>query len=431
MALRGLSNMARPLAALGAAAVVLTACAPSTTGSGSGDDGGETTLTVWSWRTDDADEYNAIFDVYEKSHPNVTVEFKAFKETVYNTKLKTGLSAQQGPDVVQLRAYGGLQPLVEANRLVPLGDKVDVSSIPDDVLEGARGREDGKLYGVPVAIQTLQIFYNKEIFAKHNISVPQTWEEMITAAKKLKQAGVLPFATTGKDIWMLPIIREIFGAERAGGQQFAQKVLSGKTDFTDPDYVASLKLLKKLQPYFPENVTGVPYEDAQILFASGQAAMYPGGSFELAVFQDKAPDMKMGVFQAPPAPNSVIDHSVTPGWMDSSYGVSAKSDSKKAALDLVRWMATKEFGQMFTNKVKQISPVKGVKPKDPLLAEMVSNYQKNPAPYTMLIHFRYGEPNGDVLEGKGIQAMFLGKKSAKEVAQRVQQGISTWFEPKG
>lgn len=429
MALRGKAHAA---VALGASVLILAACAPSTSGGGDGGgSGGATTLTVWSWRTEDVDEYNKIFDVYEEKHPNVTVDFKAFKNTTYDTKLKTGLSAQQGPDVVQLRAYGGLQPLVAAGRLVPLDGKVDVSSIPDDVLKGARGREDGKLYGVPVAIQTLQIFYNKEIFAEHNISVPQTWDQMIAAAKKLDSSGVTPFATTGKDIWMLPIIRETFGATRAGGKKFAQQVLSGKTDFTDPDYIASLKLVKKLQPYFPDNVTGVPYTDAQVLFSSGQAAMYPGGSFELAFFQDKAPDMKIGVFQAPVAPNAVIDHRLTPGWMDNSYGVSAKSDSKKAATELVRWMATKEFGQMFTDKLKQITPVEGVQPKDPLLAEMVTNYRKNPSPYTMLIHFRYDEPNGDVLEGEGIQAMFLGKKSAAEVAQKVQQGISTWFEPKG
>lgn len=416
-------------------ALVLASCVPSTTGSGGGGGNGgggeQTTLTVWSWRQDDSEAYNAIFDVYEKKHPNITVKFKAFKETAYNTKLKTGLSAAGGPDVAQLRAYGELQPLVAANRLVPLDGKVDVSNIPDAVLEGAQGREDGKLYGVPVAIQTLQVFYNKKIFAKYGISEPKTWDQMLSAAKKLKSHEIIPFSTTGKDTWMLPIVREVFGAARAGGKKFEQTVLSGKTDFTDSDYVASLKLMKKLQPYFPDNVIGVPYTDAQVLFTSGKAAMYPGGSFELGPFTDQNSDLEMGVFQAPPPPGSVIDHPVTPGWMDNSYGVNAKSKHKKAALDLMRWMATKQFGQLFTDKVKQISPVHGVEPKNPLLAEMVTNYRKNPAPYTMLIDFRYGEPHGDDVEAKGIQSIFLGKKKAKEVAQNVQQGVSKWFEPKG
>lgn len=230
---------------------------------------------------------------------------------------------------------------------------------------------------------------------------------------------------------MLPIDREVFGATRAGGKKFAQQLLAGKTDFTDPDYAASLRLLKKLQPYFPDHVVGVPYTDAQVLFSSGKAAMYPGGSFELAFFQQQAPDLKMGVFQAPPAPDAVVNHRLTPGWVDASYGVSAKSKHKKAALDLVRWMGTKEFGQLFTDKLKQVSPVEGVQPKDPLLKEMVNNYRKNPSPYTMLINFRYGDPHGDDVEGKSIQSLLLGKKDAEKVATKVQQGISQWFEPKG
>lgn len=450
----------RAIVAVGAATAMLAACSPASTGSGSsgeagnaptaastdgqqpadsatasdagsGSGGGDITLTVWSWRPEDTDGYQAIFDTYESEHPGVTIKYQPFHNTEYNTKLKTGLSAAGGPDIAMLRAYGELQPLVAAGRLVPLDGKVDLSTIPDQVLDGARGRKDGKVYGVPFAIQTLQVFYNKKIFADHDISVPKTWQQMIDAAKKLKSAGVTPFATTGKDIWMLPIDREIFGAARAGGQQFAKQVLSGKSDFTDPDYVASLQLMKDLQPYFPDDVLGVSYEDSKVLFSSGQAAMFPGGSFELAPFKQAAPDMDIGIFQVPPPPGSVIDHPVTPGWVDASFGVSQRSQHKQAALDLIKWMATKEFGQMYSDKMKQLNPVTGVHPTDPLLKQMLTNYQQNPSPYTMLIHFRYGEPHGDEVEGEGIQALFLGKKTATQVGQSVQQGVSKWFKPAG
>jgi raffinose/stachyose/melibiose transport system substrate-binding protein len=38
-------------------------------------EGEPVTLTVWSWRTEDEDAYNEIFDVYEAQNPGVTVEF--------------------------------------------------------------------------------------------------------------------------------------------------------------------------------------------------------------------------------------------------------------------------------------------------------------------------------------------------------------------
>jgi raffinose/stachyose/melibiose transport system substrate-binding protein len=420
----------RALTAGAATVALLGACAPSTSDGADTGSGENTTLTVWSWRTEDVAAYEKIFDVYEKKHPGTTVEFKPFKNTEYNTILSTGLAEAGGPDVAQLRAYGALQPLVEAGQLEPLDGDVDaLPDFPEQVLEGAQGREDGKTYGVPFALQTLQIFYNEQLFADNGIEVPTTWEELVAAADKLDKAGVTPFATTGKDVWMLPIVHDIFGAARYGGAEFEDAVLAGATDFTDPDYVASLGVVDQVARYFPDDVAGVPYTDAQTLFTTGKAAMYPGGSFELGFFQSQAPDLEIGVFSAPPPPGSRLQEPVVPGFVDGSYGVNAKSKNKKAAKELVSWMATKEFGQLFADELKQISPVPGVESKDPLVAEMAQAYEDRPAPYLLLVDFRYGTPSGTDLLGAGMQKMLLGKATPEQVAADLQKGVSQWFKP--
>ena len=96
---------------------------------------------------------------------------------------------------------------------------------------------------------------------------------------------------------MLPMLHDLFAAPRYGGPEFEKAVLDGQKDFTDPDYVASIETLEEVTPYFPEDVVGVDYATAQTLFTAEQAAMYPGGSFELAFFQDQNPDLDMGVFR--------------------------------------------------------------------------------------------------------------------------------------
>jgi raffinose/stachyose/melibiose transport system substrate-binding protein len=414
----------------GLLAVSLAACAPSTSSSSEGGGDGGTTLEVWSWRTEDVDAYNTMFDAFEAEHEDITVEFKAFTNTEYDTILATGLTEAKGPDVAQLRAYGGLQPLCEAGRLVPLDD-VDVSAIDEPVLEGARCQGDGELYGVPFATQVLAVYYNKEIFEQHGIEEPSTWQEMVDAAETLDRADVTPFAVTGKDTWMLPIVHDVFTAPRYGGADFQQAVHSGQSTFTDPDYVASLATLEELEPYFPDDVVGVDYVTSQALFTSGKAAMFPGGSFELAFFQKQNPDLEMGVFSVPPPPGSVVDGPLTPGWVDASFGVNAKSDEKEAATELVSWMATKQFGQMVSDELKQINPVDGVTPNDPVLAEMIGMYEEHPAPYLLLTDFRYGDPTGTDLMAAGIQAMLLGDEQPAEVAANVQKGIAQWFEAKG
>ena len=388
------------------------------------------TITVWSWRTEDEKAYNEIFAVYEKEHPNVTVEFVPFVATDYNNILATGLTGDNGPDVVQLRAYGGLQPLVEAGQLVPLDGKVKtLSNFTPDILKGATGIKDGHIYGVPFGIQAVAAFYNKDIFEELGLSEPTTWDEFMKVLKALKDGGYIPLAVPAKDTWMLPIVHDAVGAPRYGGPEFEKKVLAGETNFLDPNYVASIQLVKDLQPYMPDNVVGVSYQDARTLFINGKAGIFIGGSFEVGYWRDQAPDMNIGVFRVPPPPNSVHNGPLTPGWMDGSYGVSANSDAKEEAIKLVEWMGTPEFGQLFTEKIKQLSPLPQAKPKDPLLQQFAKFYAETPTPYLMLVDFRYGEPQGHRVLGTGLQKMLLGEMTPEQVAQSVQEGLAQWFEP--
>jgi raffinose/stachyose/melibiose transport system substrate-binding protein len=417
------------LAAL-SSTVALTACAPSSGGDSGDGDKGKTTLTVWSWRVEDEAAYNKIFDVYEKSHEGVTVDFKPFKSTEYNKILATGLAGSDGPDVPQVRSYGQVQATIAGGSLVPLDGKVDLSGWDENVVASAKGKEDGKIYSVPLARQATVMFYNKGLFDKNGVTVPTTWDEFMAANKKLKGAGVTPIAVGAKDDWTLPIVHEVVGAATFGGNDFQKAVQSGQKDFTDPQWVASVKLLKDLEPYMPKSVAGVAVTDAQTLFSAEKAAMFPGGSFDLASLQKANPQMQIGVFEVPPAPGAPSgSQPTTAGWADGNFAVSKKSQHQEQALELVKWMSTKEFGQMVADEVKQISAVPGVENKDEVLKQIGANYDKNGSAYLLLTDFRYGTPSGTDLLGKGIQEMLLGRKDAATVSKDLDTGVKTWFKP--
>jgi raffinose/stachyose/melibiose transport system substrate-binding protein len=190
-------------------------------------------------------------------------------------------------------------------------------------------------------------------------------------------------------------------------------------------------VVKGLQPYLPADVAGVAYTDAQLLFINEKAAMFPGGSFELGFFTKQNPNLQLGTFEAPPAPGSVLTTPVTPGYADASFGVTTKSKHQKEALQLASWMATRAFGQRFSDELKQISPAPGVTATDPLLAGMQKAYAEHPAPYLMLVDFRYGTPTGTDLVADGIQRMLLGKADAASVSDSIQKGLTQWFKPSG
>jgi raffinose/stachyose/melibiose transport system substrate-binding protein len=413
-----------------AGALTMTACSPSSKSDASSTEGGKVTLTVWSWRVEDKAAYDKIFDAYEAKHPNATVDFKPFKSTEYNKILATGLAGSDGPDVLQVRSYGQLQGTVASGALLPLDGKVDLSGWDENVVTSAKGKKDGKVYSVPLARQTIQMFYNQGLFEKNGLKAPTTWAEFVAGSDKLAAAGVTPIAIGAKDDWTLPIVHEVLAAPRFGGKAFREAVMSGSTSFTDPNWVASVQVVKDLAKYMPKNATGVAITDAQTLFSAEKAAMIPGGSFDLAVLQKANPALKIGVFQMPPAPGSPSGSTATtPGWADGNFAVSAKSQHPAEATELVKWMATKEFGQMVADEVKQISAVPGVEYKDPLLKQMSDNYTNSGSPYLLLTDFRYGAPSGTELLGKGIQEMLLGTKDAAQVSKDLDAGVKTWFKP--
>jgi raffinose/stachyose/melibiose transport system substrate-binding protein len=413
-----------------AGALALTACSPSSGGGGGSTGGGDVTLTVWSWRVEDQAAYRKIFDAYEKAHPGIKVDFKPFKATEYNKILATGLSGSDGPDVPQVRSYGQLQSTVASGALLPLDGKVDLSGWDENVVASAKGKEDNKIYSVPLARQTVQMFYNQGLFEKNGLSAPKTWDEFIKANDKLLAAGVTPIAVGAKDDWTLPIVHEVLAAPRFGGKAFQTAVLSGEKTFTDPDWVASVQVVKDLEKYMPKSATGVAATDAQTLFTAEKAAMIPGGSFDLGTMQKANPGLKIGVFQVPPPPGSPSgSEATTAGWADGNFAVSARSKHPNEATELVKWMATKEFGQMVADDIKQISAVPGVDPSDPLLKQMSDNYTNSGSPYLLLTDFRYGTPSGTDLLGKGIQEMLLGSKDAKQVSSELDTGVKAWFKP--
>ncbi|MEZ3160105.1 extracellular solute-binding protein [Microbacterium sp. BWT-B31] len=417
-------------AAAAGSALLLAACAPSDSSGQAAQSDEEVTLKVWSWRTEDIEKYNRIFDVYEKVHPGVTVEFEAFQNTEYNQILTTGLAGSDGPDVPMVRAYGQLQPNIEAGQLEPIDGIVEgLDDIAPSVLAGAQGREDGKLYAVPLATQTLQVFYNKAIFEENDLDVPTTWDEFIDVNETLLAAGVTPMALGAKDAWMLPIFSDIVGSARYGGSDFESDILDGSKTFEDADYVASLQIVDDMQKYLTPNAVGVSYTESQIQFTSGQAAQFPGGSFEIATFRSQAPDLDFGSYQVPLPDGSVSENPVSPAYADGNFAVNSKSPNKEAAFELLNWFATPEFGQLVADELNQFSPIPGVTYSDEVMEEAWDNFQKGQAPYLLLVNFRYGEPQGTAVLGEQVQKMFLGESDPAGVAKALQDGVSQWFTP--
>jgi raffinose/stachyose/melibiose transport system substrate-binding protein len=383
-------------------------------------------LTFWSWRQEDRAAYQEIIADFNKLHPDVKIRFEAFEPTSYNTVLSTALAGGKGPDVLQARAYGGLEAVARAGYLLPL-DKATVPELdnfPADALAAETMREDGKVYAVPFATETVLVLYNKEMFKSHGLKEPQSWDDLIAAAKMFKGMGMQPFANGSATAWQTEILMGALAPSHYG-KDFAADIAAGKATFEDKRFTGALAKIKELSEYFPQGFTGVDYPTMQQLFISGRAAMIAAGSFEIANFRRQNPKLDIGVFPGPGPKGS--SHLVSL-FVDGGYAVNAKTAQRADAIKFIRYTATPRFGNLFANKLGNISPIKGMTIQDGLLAE-VAKLNATSVPYVMLVHFRYQEPTGSALIQAEMQKLLAGQATPEQVGAAVTKGIATYHRP--
>ncbi|WP_404429948.1 ABC transporter substrate-binding protein [Sutcliffiella horikoshii] len=407
--------------------VVSTACSNESGGSNSDNNNDEdsVTLTIGSWRTEDSANYQKVIEAFNEKHPEIKVEFKPSKNTEYNTILNTSLQAGEGPDIIHLRPYAPGLELAKAGYVEPIDGLNGLDTFPDETLQASRG-EDGKQYGVPLNLSTTQVFYNKAIFKEHGLEEPKTWDEFIAINEKLKSEGVTPLAFGTKEGWLLSLAHGIFGPAHWGGNDFVEKIAKGETDFTSPEFVKSIQVMEDLKEYFPNNSEGLGMEDIRTLFFTGQAAMFPLGSWEIEVLREMNPDLELGFF---PMPSAVGGEPTLTTWVDGSFGINANSEHKEEAKKLLEFLTTEEFGELFTTNFKMISAIPDVQSDNELvndLSKAVSDYS---TPYMMLVYFAGGNPSSKVTIETELQGMYIGEQDVDGVVKTLQENTEAWFEP--
>ncbi|NGQ94894.1 extracellular solute-binding protein [Brevibacillus sp. SYP-B805] len=401
-----------------------TAAPGTDQGKQAGDSKGEVVLQMHSWRVEDVAGYEKVIKAFEEENPGIKIEFKPFKATEYNTILNTALQSDSGPDIMQLRPYGAGMALAEAGYLEPLDSVKGLDVFSKESLAAATGK-DGKVYGVPLSLNTTQIYYNKKIFDQYGLKEPKSWDELIAIAKTLKEKGITPFAFGSKEGWLLSLSHGVIGPGAYNGSAFVDKVLKGETNFLSPEFQKSIERMKELTPYFPDNFTGLELTDLRTLFTAEKAAMFINGSFELEGLRKANPDLQLDFFPMPTDDGKFV---ITT-WVDGSYGVNAKSKHKAEALKFMEFMTTKKFGETFANSLMRISAVPDVKTEDPLINKMADLISTSPTPYLMVVNFNEGNPTTKQTLETALQGMYLGQLTPEQVAQEVQKSAETWFAP--
>lgn len=382
------------------------------------------TIKLYTWREQELPLWQYISE-NDLLGADLDVETVLVQSDNYDTKLRTDIQSN-APDVFQARAGAAwLAAFIDAGIIKPT--TVDLSGIAPGALDSARGA-DGELYGVPFAIQMQSVIYNKAVFADNGIAVPTTPEEFTAAADALKAAGVTPMVFGGRSGWWL---NQVVGETLTAGlvpDDFAAKLISGEACFTDPQFVATLDMVKAWQDggYLNASALADDYEAMRTSLALGEAGMMLDGAWSTgptSPMYEIDPDLQMGFFALPGDNHKVY------AFGDGTYQVNANSAKAELAQRVLDFTATQEFAELFVEHVGELPAYGGEYAVDnPLLAEvagLIANDASTQTPF-FAYALNSGTPSYGTLVAEGYQSLLAGEITPTDLAQKIQDGLNSW-----
>lgn len=392
------------------------------------------TLTLGSWRVDDVAAWEVINAAFHKENPNITVKFDPTNPPDYNATLRTQLETGTGPDLYFVRSFATGRELFDAGYVASLKDLPGISDSFTEASRSPWATDDGEPYAVPIIAVSHGIYYNKDIFAANGIEVPTTWEELMSAAQTLLDAGVTPFANGTKDAWDInEVVMMQFIPSNIGGYEGRMAYLNGERCFNSEEMVASFQQIDDMQPFLPAGFEATSYYDSAQLFSQGLAAMMLDGSWSIGGFEKDATDFKWGVFYPPALEGK--DQYVT-FHIDAAIGANAASPNLEASMIFLEWLESSAFAELLGNNLPGFFPLTKEVPSlsDPIAADFM-NF--NSAATGVDIRFVWEKllaaPSGNVDAytslNNNVIAVLKDEKTPQEAADSFNADIAAWYAP--
>lgn len=388
------------------------------------------TLTLGSWRTDDVEAMGHILDAFHARYPHITVEFTPTDPPDYNEVLRGQLEDGTAPDLFYLRSFSTSRQLYEEGYLEPLDD---LPGLKENFVPEARApwaTAGGLPYGVPFIAVSHGIYYDVDLFEELGLDLPATWEELLTTARRIQDAGYIPFANASGDPWTIAeIVFMNLAPNFIGGREGRLAYLSGQRCFNDEHTVAAFQAVADIAPFLPPDQATLTYAASQQLFLQGKAAMWMGGSWDIPSFESQAPDFQWSVF-AVPAPAGWQEHVAF--HLDAGVGLNAASEHKVEARLFLEWLTTYEAAERLGNELPGFFPIRKEVPTfenehaNTFLALTAGRGQDVRWAWEGLLD---GSPDGYTLMQDGAVAVINGEMTPQEAADALQNGLAQWFEP--
>ncbi|MEJ7818953.1 MAG: extracellular solute-binding protein [Rubrobacteraceae bacterium] len=265
-------------------------------GCGGGDPGGGGEVAYWSnLEGSEAQNYfkKNIQKPFEKANKGTKLKVTFQPPSEMDRLVRTALQGGEGPDLVMTPGPAYAQEYIDANLFAELDEYADKYKWDGTMLGWALdlGRSEGKLYAIPYQLQTMLLYYNKNVYEDKGLKPPTNRDEFEGMAEELKGQGIVPFAAgIGDDPAAVEWFPTVFWNHYSGPDAL-YGALTGETPFSDPVFVDAIELFKSYvdkgwfggsqEKFFSNGFDGLHAD-----FGDGKAAMNVEGSWFMASAAD-------------------------------------------------------------------------------------------------------------------------------------------------
>jgi len=226
----------------------------------------------------------------------VTVNIEMPSSDQYDSVLQARLAGDDAPDLYTLHCNNiGLYN--KAGYLTDLSEQPLSAKIYENVR--ATVSVDGKVMAVPIESMAWGVLYNKDIFEKAGVTVPNTLTELKAVCATLKEKGYTPFMLAFQEQW----VPQLMTALTLGGLVSGEKTDWLSRMYEDKGSYDEVRSIFDVIDVIMQNGTERAMEEGSQQgaadFATGKAAMFVQGTWAASTIMETNPDMKLGVYALP------------------------------------------------------------------------------------------------------------------------------------
>jgi raffinose/stachyose/melibiose transport system substrate-binding protein len=412
-------------AVLATTALLLAGCASGSTTSSAvvkNPDGKGKTLTLWDYESDTSAmgiAWNAAIKKFEKeTGAKVKFEAKSF-EQIRSTASQV-LNSNAAPDILEYNKGNATAGLLSSQGLLTNldpavkaygWDKKLASSLQTTAKYSAKGvMGSGNYYGIPNYGEFVDVYYNKDAFAKYNIAVPTTFAEFETALKTFKDNGVTPLAESAAEYPLGQLFYQLALSKATREWVNNYQLYTGKVDWQDKDFTFAADTIKSWvdKGYISKDSTGLKAEDAGTAFINGTNPIFYSGSWWYGRMVTDVKTFDWGTFLFPGA-------KLSPGSSGNIWVVPENSKNKDLAYKFIDITMSPEIQALIGNSGGIPVAAEASSITDPKSKELIDNFNKLTAQDGLSFYPDWPTPTFYDQLNAGLQELVNGTKSSKDV----------------